>query len=117
MSVITAPQNNSVRGPTILTSAAVKLGSLTHHRAGNEQLGCSKPPNFTPEHKFQSWLQRQGHYPLIPILTHFQDTSGSHVQVWGLGHEERWAQMLLNCGAGKDFWESLGKQGDQTSQT
>lgn len=54
MSVITAPQNNSVRGPTILTSAAVKLGSLTHHRAGNEQLGCSKPPNFTPEHKFQS---------------------------------------------------------------
>ena len=47
MSIITAPHNNSVRGPTILTSAAMKPGSLTHHRARNEQLGCSKPPNFT----------------------------------------------------------------------
>ena len=25
--------------------------------------------------------------------------------------------MLLNCGAGEDFWESLGLQGDQTSQS
>ena len=25
--------------------------------------------------------------------------------------------MLLNCGAGEDFWESLGQQGDQTSQS
>ena len=25
--------------------------------------------------------------------------------------------MLLNCGAGKDSWESLGQQGDQTSQS
>ena len=24
--------------------------------------------------------------------------------------------MLLNCGAGEDSWESLGLQGDQTSQ-
>ena len=24
--------------------------------------------------------------------------------------------MLLNCGAGEDFWNSLGLQGDQTSQ-
>ena len=24
--------------------------------------------------------------------------------------------MLSNCGAGEDFWESLGQQGDQTSQ-
>ena len=24
--------------------------------------------------------------------------------------------MLLNCGAGEDSWESLGQQGDQTSQ-
>ena len=22
--------------------------------------------------------------------------------------------MLLNCGVGEDFWESLGQQGDQT---
>ena len=25
--------------------------------------------------------------------------------------------MLLNCGVGEDFWESLGLQGDQTSQS
>ena len=25
--------------------------------------------------------------------------------------------MLSNCGAGEDFWESLGLQGDQTSQS
>ena len=25
--------------------------------------------------------------------------------------------MLLNCGAGEDFSESLGQQGDQTSQS
>ena len=25
--------------------------------------------------------------------------------------------MLLNCGAGEDFCESLGQQGDQTSQS
>ena len=25
--------------------------------------------------------------------------------------------MLLNCGAGEDFWDSLGLQGDQTSQS
>ena len=25
--------------------------------------------------------------------------------------------MLLNCGAGEDSWESLGLQGDQTSQS
>ena len=25
--------------------------------------------------------------------------------------------MFLNCGAGEDFWESLGQQGDQISQS
>ena len=25
--------------------------------------------------------------------------------------------MLSNCGAGEDSWESLGQQGDQTSQS
>ena len=25
--------------------------------------------------------------------------------------------MLLNCGVGEDSWESLGQQGDQTSQS
>ena len=25
--------------------------------------------------------------------------------------------MLLNCGVGEDSWESVGQQGDQTSQS
>ena len=25
--------------------------------------------------------------------------------------------MLSNCGVGKDSWDSLGQQGDQTSQS
>ena len=33
-----------------------------------------------------------------------------------LGHKESSApEMLLNCGAGEDSWESLGLQGDPTS--
>ena len=36
-----------------------------------------------------------------------------------LDHKESWAPkelMLLNCDVGEDSWESLGLQGDQTSQ-
>ena len=36
--------------------------------------------------------------------------SSSHVWLWELDHKEGWAPknlMLLNCGAGEDFWESL----------
>ena len=46
--------------------------------------------------------------------------SSSHVWVWELDHEEGLSTeelMLLNCGAGEDSWESLGQQGDQTSQS
>ena len=37
-----------------------------------------------------------------------------------LDHKEGWALeelMLSNCGTGKDSWESLGQQADQTSQS
>ena len=46
--------------------------------------------------------------------------SSSHVWKWELDHKEGWAPkklMFLNCGAGKDSKESLGQQGDQTSQS
>ena len=38
--------------------------------------------------------------------------------MWKLNHKEDSAKelMLSNCGAGEDSWESLGQQGDQTSQ-
>ena len=44
----------------------------------------------------------------------------SHVQTWELDRRRRQNAeelMLLNCGTGEDSWESLGLQGDQTSQS
>ena len=44
--------------------------------------------------------------------------SSSHVQMWELDHKEGGTlKMISNCGAGEDSWESLGQQGDQTSQS
>ena len=39
--------------------------------------------------------------------------------MWELDCKESWAPklMLLNCGVGEDSWESLGLQGDPTSQS
>ena len=36
---------------------------------------------------------------------------------WTIKRAEHWRMMLWNCGAGEDSWESLGQQGDQTSQS
>ena len=42
------------------------------------------------------------------------DFSGSHVQMWELGHKEGWVHakelMLSNCVAGEDSWEFLQQQ-------
>ena len=35
---------------------------------------------------------------------------------WTIKKAEHWELMLSNCGTGEDSWESLGQQGDQTSQ-
>ena len=46
--------------------------------------------------------------------------SSSHVWMWELDYKESWVpknSMPLNCGVGEDSWESLGLQGDQTSQS
>ena len=45
--------------------------------------------------------------------------SSSHVWVWDLNHKEGWAlkNWCLQTGVGEDSWESLGQQGDQTSQS
>ena len=38
--------------------------------------------------------------------------------MWELDHKESWVpRRLLNYGAGADSWDSLGLQGDQTSQS
>ena len=41
--------------------------------------------------------------------------SSSHVWMWELDYKESWA--LKNWCFGEDSWESLGLQGDQTSQS
>ena len=41
--------------------------------------------------------------------------SSSHVWMWELDHKEE--LMLLNYGVGEESLESLGLQGDQTSQS
>ena len=47
--------------------------------------------------------------------------SSSHVWMWELDHFFRKLSteqlMLFNCGVGEDSWESLGLQGDPTSQS
>ena len=58
----------------------------------------------------------------LPIKVHIVKAmvfSSSHVWMWELDHKESWAKelMLLNCGVGEDSWESLGLEGDQTSQS
>ena len=51
------------------------------------------------------------------------DLSSCHVWMWELDHKEGWVlknwcfwTVVLN-GAGEDYWESFGQQGDQTSQS
>ena len=45
--------------------------------------------------------------------------SSSHVWMWELDHKEPNNEelIILDCGVGKDSWESLRLQGDQTSQS
>ena len=60
----------------------------------------------------------------------FKYTPGVDDGQWGLaccspwGHKELdtteqliWSDLILNCGVGEDSWESLGLQGDPTSQS
>ena len=46
--------------------------------------------------------------------------SSSHVRMWELDNKKGLSAkelMPLNCGVGEDSWESLGLQGEQTSQS
>ena len=44
--------------------------------------------------------------------------SNSHVWIWELDYKLSTKELiLLNCGVGEDSWESLGLQGDPTSQS
>ena len=43
--------------------------------------------------------------------------SSSHVWMWELHQKEDWAPKNWCCGVGEDSWESIGLQGDPTSQS
>ena len=54
----------------------------------------------------------------LPTKVHLvNDVSSSHVWMWDWTIKKAIAEelMLLNCGVGKDSWESLGLQGNPTS--
>ena len=62
----------------------------------------------------RQYIKKQRHYFVNKGLS--SQGYGFPVVMYGC---ESWSTkefMLLNCGAGEDFWESLGQQ-DQTSQS
>ena len=67
-------------------------------------------------------IKKQKHYfaNKCPSSQNY-DFSTSHVWMWELDYKESWVWkkelMLLKCGVGEDSWESLGLQGDPTSQS
>ena len=71
--------------------------------------------------KHRQCIKRQRHHSANKVpYSQSYGFSSSHVRMWDLDHKEGWASrefMLSNCGAGEDFWESLGQQGNQTSQS
>ena len=65
-------------------------------------------------------IKKQRHYFVNkgPSSQGYSFSSG-HVWMWKLDYKESWSikeLMLLNCGVGEDFWESLGwhPQGNQS---
>ena len=58
----------------------------------------------------QDIKKQRHHFPNKGPYNQSYGFSNSHVWMFELDHEERWAEelMLLICGAGEDFWESLG---------
>ena len=68
----------------------------------------------------QHIIKERHHFASKGPSSQSYDFSSSHVQMWELDHKENWATkelMLLYCGVGEDSWESVGQQGEQTSQS
>ena len=60
------------------------------------------------------------HFADKGLYSQIYSFSSSHVQIWELDYKGGWAPkklMLSNCHAGEDSGESLGQEGDQTSQS
>ena len=60
-------------------------------------------------------IKKQRHYfPDRGSSSQSYGFSSGHVWMWELNYKEL---MFLNCGVGEDSWESVGLQGDPTSQS
>ena len=68
----------------------------------------------SPKYKM---VKKRSHYYFLPLRS-VSGFSSRYVWMWELDHKLSTKElMLLNCSAGEDSWESLGQQGDQTSQS
>ena len=89
---------------------------IQHFTWGGQSTGVSALASFLPK-STQDWspLQCTGWISLHSkrLSRVFSNTTLHQQQFLGYEAEEL---MLLNYGAGEDSWESLGMQGDQTSQ-
>ena len=67
-----------------------------------------------------SILKSRHHFASKGLYSQSYGFPSSHARMWELDHKEGWAPKygcFHNCGAGKESWESLGFQGDQTKSS
>ena len=94
--------------PSSLTFRLVTLNSIT-----DWPTVTSAQPSAECASTFQSELDYK--WPILSSTPPFPRIFNAHPKVMHPLSEFR--VMLLNCGAGEGSWESLGLQGDQTSQS
>ena len=97
-----------------LSSKIIADGDCSHEIKRHLLLGRKVMTNLDSILKHRDYFANKG-----PSSQSYGFLS-SHVWMWELDHKESWALKNLtplNCGVGEDPWESLGLQGDQTSQS
>ena len=70
--------------------------------------------------KLRQSIKKRHHFAAKDLYSQSYGFSSSHIWMWELDHKEVLSTkelMLLNYGVREDSWESLGQQGDQTSQS
>ena len=78
------------------------------------QESCDKPRQCIEKQRCKvsadKGLYSQGLFMVFPVVMYGCES-------WTVKKTEHKELMPSNCGAGEDFWKSLGQQGDQTSQS
>ena len=106
-----------IDGETVETVSDFILGGLQNHcRWWLQPWNYKKPAPWKKSYnQSRQHIKKQRHYFVNKgPSSQGYGFSSSHVWMWKLSTKEL---MLLNCGAGEDFWECLGQQGDQTNQS